>query len=390
MRRALLSLPLLLLVAACGPFAPPLLSGVQAAPPPPSPQQRSHANRVDVHYHLGRPASVAAWAVSADAQQQWVLHDASPRANAGDYVLQFDGTIAGPGPNERRVLPDGDYQIVLEARAGGEQQQARVPLTIRDADTSLPDIQGLLLLPDHISPNFDANQDLTRVTYTIVKPASVSAFLDQVAADGQKERVWTGSSVAVDTGTQSLTWDGLGNDGQPVPAGDYELGIHAQDAAGNAVEQSQPLVVEDSGAPDASIITARIGPPQIVRGNQVCLDAVVRNTGQTVLRTQGPDPSYVYNSFDTYASIEDHRYAEHAGLWRVGLNWSGSTDTSNATYPYRWGFGKELAPGDEVAVHGCVNVFNEQDQIVYFGALVQENVSLRSAGAGLVRVKVAS
>jgi hypothetical protein len=193
-----------------------------------------------------------------------------------------------------------------------------------------------------------------------------------------------------DAGAQGLTWDGLGNDGRPVAAGSYELGIRARDAAGNVVERSQPLVVEDSGVPDATIVTARIGPRQIVRGSQVCLDAVVRNTGQTMLRTQGPDPGYVYNSFDSYSSIEDRKYVEHAGLWRVGLNWSGSTETSNATYPYRWGFGHDLPPGDEVAVHGCVNVFNEQNQIVYFGALVQENVALRSAGAGLVRVEVSS
>jgi hypothetical protein len=199
-----------------------------------------------------------------------------------------------------------------------------------------------------------------------------------------------GSQQAVDVGAQSLTWDGLGNDGQPVAAGSYLLGIRAEDAAGNVVERSQPLVVEDSGVPDASIVTARIGPAQVVRGGQVCLDAVVRNTGQTTLRTQGPDPGYVYNSFDSYSSIEDHKYVEHAGLWRVGLNWSGTTDTTNATYPYRWGFGKDLPPGEEVAIHGCVNVFNEQSQIVYFAALVQENVALRSTGAGRVRIEVLS
>jgi hypothetical protein len=267
-----------------------------------------------------------------------------------------------------------------------------VPLTIRNADTSLPDIQDLSLLPDHVSPNFDAIQDLTRVNYTLAKPARVAAFLDQLSADGSKppQRVWMGSDLAVDVGAQSLTWDGLGNDGRPVPAGSYRLGLRATDADGNVVERSQPLVVEDSGVPDASIVTARIGPTQVVRGSQVCLDAVVRNTGQTTLRTQGPDPSYVYNSFDSYSNIEDHKYVEHAGLWRVGLNWSGSTDTANATYPYRWGFGKDLLPGDEVAIHGCVNVFNEQDQIVFFAALVQENVALRSAGAGRVRVEVSS
>lgn len=388
MRRLLALVPLGVLLA-CG---QPLLSNVSGSPPLPSPQQPIQLNRLDVRYHLGRPASVDAWAQTPDGQHQWVLHAASPRPRPGDYVLQFDGTVDGPGPNERRVLPDGDYQIVVRAQADGQQQQVEVPFTIRDADTTLPDVQDLSLLPEHVSPNFDAIQDLTRVTYTLAKPAKVAAFLDLVSSDGSKppRRVWTGSQQSVDVGAQSLTWDGLGNDARPVAAGSYLLGIRAEDAAGNVVERSQPLVVEDSGVPDASIVTARIGPTQVVRGGQVCLDAVVRNTGQTTLRTQGPDPGYVYNSFDSYSTIENHKYVEHAGLWRVGLNWSGTTDTTNATYPYRWGFGKDLLPGDEVAVHGCVNVFNEQDQIVYFAALVQENVALRSAGAGRVRVEVSS
>ena len=394
MRRLLAIAPALLVLISC---APPLLSGVSAGPPLPSPQQRSQQNRLDVRYHLGRPATVDAWAQTADGQQQWPLHAASPRPRPGDYVLQFDGTVDGPGPNERRVLPDGDYLIVLQVQAGGEQQQVRVPLAIRNADTTRPDIQDLSLLPDHVSPNFDAIQDLARITYTLAKPAKVAAFLDRLASAGSvdanaqpPQRVWMGSEQPVDVGAQSLTWDGLGNDGRPIATGAYLLGIRARDAAGNVVERARPLVVEDSGVPDASIVTARIAPTQIVRGGQVCLDTVVRNTGQTTLRTQGPDPGYVYNSFDSYSNIEDHKYVEHAGLWRVGLNWSGSTDTANATYPYRWGFGKDLLPGDEVAIHGCVNVFNEQDQIVFFAALVQENVALRSAGAGRVRVEVSS
>jgi hypothetical protein len=156
------------------------------------------------------------------------------------------------------------------------------------------------------------------------------------------------------------------------------------------VERSLPLSVQDAGVPEASIISASIGPLQIIRGNEVCLDALVRNTGQTTLRTQGPDPGFVYNSFDDYAAIEDHRYTEHAGFWRIGLNWSGSTDTSGASYPYRWGFGRDLQPGDEATVHGCVKVQNEQDKLVYFAGLVQENVAIHGAGAGLVRISISS
>ncbi|MBV9600352.1 MAG: hypothetical protein JOZ87_26305, partial [Chloroflexi bacterium] len=133
---------------------------------------------------------------------------------------------------------------------------------------------------------------------------------------------------------------------------------------------------------------AQIGPQQIIRGDEVCLDAIVRNTGQTVLRTQGPDPGYVYSSLDNFSSIDNHAYTEHAGYWRLGLNWSGSTDMTGATYPYRWGFGHDLQPGDEVTVHGCVQVQNEQDQVVYAAGLVQENVAIHNAGAGLVRILI--
>jgi hypothetical protein len=173
-----------------------------------------------------------------------------------------------------------------------------------------------------------------------------------------------------------------------VRTGKYLLGVRARDAVGNVVEHSVPLVVEESGVPEASIVAARIGPLKVIRGEQVCVDAVVRNTGQTVLRSEGPDPGYVYNAMDTYSSIENHAFGEHAGFWRVGLNWSGGTEVSSATYPYRWGFGKDLQPGEEVNVHGCVTVTNEQDKLVFFAGLVQENVAIHSAGAGLVRVDI--
>jgi hypothetical protein len=349
---------------------------------------RDQSNKLDIHYHLNTPAVVSSYIVSASGSQ-WPIATDSPRPTSGNYVLKFDGTVAGPGPNERRVLPDGDYEVVLDVQAGQQREERKVPLSVRSADTAAPDITELALLPDHISPNFDAQNDVTHITYRLAKDATASPFLDATSSSGAAERVWMGEEVKVLAGEQSLTWDGTAN-GSPVPNGNYQLGVRARDLAGNVVESSRPLVIEDSGSPEASMVSAHIGPLQIIRGDQVCLDAVVRNTGQTVLRTQGPDPGYVYNSLDTFGSIANHTFAEHAGFWRVGLSWSGSTDTNGATYPYRWGFGHDLQPGDEVTVHGCVTVHNEQDQLVYFAGLVQENVAIHSAGAGLVRVVVSS
>jgi hypothetical protein len=378
---------LLAVGAACMPLRQPPLGQVQAQPPAVSPQLRDQRNRLDVHYHLNTPATVSSRIVSGGGQE-WTLASNATRPTSGDYVLQFDGTVAGPGPNERRVLPDGDYQVVLDVRSGDSQhQQVPVPLTVSGADTTLPAVTDLALVPDHLSPNFDAQGDVTHLTYSLAKQAMVSAFLDSVPASGPPKRMWTGEEVKTPAGVQNLTWDGTAN-GQPVSDGQYMLGIRARDTAGNIVESSQPVVIEDSGVPEASIVSSQIGPLQIIRGDEVCLDTIVRNTGQTVLRTQGPDPGYVYSSLDNFSSVDNHAYAEHAGYWRVGLNWSGSTDMSGATYPYRWGFGHDLQPGDEVSVHGCVRVLNEQDQLVYAASLIQENVAIHNAGAGLVRIKI--
>jgi hypothetical protein len=318
-----------------------------------------------------------------------VIHSDTPRPTAGDYVLQFDGTVAGPGPNERRVLASGDYQVVLDVQASGTSQHAQVPLAVRDADTIAPEVTDLALLPDRLSPNFDARDDVTHITYHLAKDARISPYLDAIAQGGSTRRVWMGEETRATAGEQALTWDGTAN-GQPVANGSYVLGIRARDTAGNVVERGAPLVVEDSGVPEASIVLVHIGPLQITRGAEVCMEAIVRNTGQTVLRTQGPDSGYVYHSLDNYASIENHRFAEHAGYWRVGLNWSGSTDTNGAQYPYRWGLGHDLQPGEETSVQGCVKVLNEQDKLVFFAGLIQENVAIHSAGAGLVRVAISS
>lgn len=383
-------LAILLFSVACGSLTPAPLGKVTAQPPALSPGLRDQSNRLDVHYHLNAPATVSSYIVGGDGQR-WDIATDAPRPTAGDYVLQFDGTVAGPGPNERRVLPDGDYQLILNVRGMGQSQTQQTPvdLTVRGADATAPDVADLQVLPDTISPNFDAQDDVTRVTYRLSKDALVSVFLDSVGDSGPAGRVWMGEEVNTLAGVQSQQWDGTVY-GQPVPNGQYLLGIRARDQAGNVVERSKPVVVADSGAPEASIVSAQIGPLQIIRGGEVCLDIIVRNTGQSVLRTEGPDPGYVYNSFDTYASIENHAFAEHAGLWRIGLNSSGSTDLTGATYPYRWGFGHDLEPGADATVHGCVTVLNEQDQLVFAAALVQENVAIHNAGAGLVRVQISS
>jgi len=286
-----------LALTACLPAGQGPLSAVEANPPARSPELRDPGNRLDVRYRLNSAAQVSTHIQAADGQR-WSIYDRAARPAPGEYVLHFDGTVPGPGPNERRVLPSGDYQIVLDVDASGTRQQAAVPLAIRDADVQTPELIDLAVVPDRISPDFDALDDIANVSFGLAKEAGASLFLDRPLANGATERVWLGDEHALQVGAQRLMWDGLAN-GQPVPGGSYILGVRARDAAGNVVERGSPIVVDEAGAAEASIVTARIGPRQIIRGERVCMEVLVRNTGGTVLRTSGPDPGYVYNSMDT-------------------------------------------------------------------------------------------
>ncbi len=385
-RRLVTALLLAFTLAGCGTPSLPLLSEVRVTAPEVSPDLRGVHNHAEVQYRLGTSATVSAGIEGPDGRS-WAVHDRVARPVPGVYELSLDGTVPGPGPHERQALADGTYRVVLRAEAGGRSQEVAVPLEIRDADTTPAEIENLTLLPDHISPNSDAIDDVTRVTYRLTKTARAIPFADRILPDGQRRRAWTGEERKLEAGEQQLVWDGFLS-GQPLPDGTYEFGIRAADAAGNVREARQPIVVEAGGIPEAKIVWARISPTEIIRGGEVCLDATVRNTGQTVLRTEGPDPGYVYDSFDTFQSINDHAFVEHAGYWRIGLDWAGSADTAGARYPFRWGFGRDLPPGKEAEVRGCVRVRNEGTKLVFFAALIQENIAIREKGIGMVQVRV--
>src|ERR1700682_4203860 len=121
----------MLLGAACGRLAPQPLGKVEAMTPPASPGLLDVRNRLDIHYHLNAPATISSRIVSSGGVE-WVIHADARRPTPGDSVLQFDGTVAGPGPNERRVLPDGDYHVLLDVQSGGQHQQEQVAMSVRD------------------------------------------------------------------------------------------------------------------------------------------------------------------------------------------------------------------------------------------------------------------
>jgi Tfp pilus assembly protein PilN len=114
------------------------------------------------------------------------------------------------------------------------------------------------------------------------------------------------------------------------------------------------------------IVSVSMHPYRLDSGGVLQVDVTVRNTGNTVLRSQDPPSGY------TYLEGASPPVPGIAGRYRVGVDFSGRWQEID--HPYRWGWGGELAPGGAVVVSGLVQLFSEGTREYWVG-LVQEGVN---------------
>ena len=333
-------------------------------------------------YALSRPAEIDLYLIDTGGQR-FYLRRGERRPAGEEYQYLFDGTYPVPdSPGERRVLPDGSYAVVLEAHApGGAVQEARAQVTVRNADTTPPVVADLAAHPGIISPNFDGQDDAASITYRLAERARVSAY----ASDASGRRVFVGPQVPRESGEYREVWDGLDNKQAPLPDGQYVFTVTATDAAGNVSLARVPIQLASGGRPEARLMSVRFFPRQLASGVTLHAEIRVRNTGDTVLRTQGPEPGFTYSSYDTYASILGRQFVDRAGVWRVGVDWAGSPAGSLSKYPYRWGLGRDLAPGEEATIDGLIRLDHgplqdrqvgpPNNRVYFYAGLIQENMS---------------
>ena len=312
----------------------------------------SSSDRVDFAYTLTRPARVTLTLELPDGARVPLRSEAT-RPAAGAYVYSFDGTYPSPeDPEERRVLPDGSYRLILEAHdAAGQRQTASADVAIRGADVSPPEVENLTAFPTTISPNFDGLDDVAALTYRLTKRARVFAS----ATDAAGRRVYLGTQELLEPGEYREVWDGTTND-RPLPDGEYLFSIRATDLAGNATLARVPVAIRGAGRPDARILRVSFNPRRVMVGEELRVVATVKNVGTVPLRTQGPPPNHLYSSFESFSSIANGQFVDRVGLWRLGVDWAGSPGATGSKYPYRWGLGRDLGPGEEATVEGRIRI----------------------------------
>lgn len=374
----------LLLLASCG-VARPLLSDVQAMPALLQPSGAGETTTIS--YRIGRDATVDIFLEGADGQRYDLRRNAPRSPNDDPYTLRFDGTVPTTDADVlRRLLPNGTYEVAIVARAsdGAATEERRTTIEIRSDAPPLPAIENLLAFPPTISPNADARDDVTEITYRLPVTATVDVTI--TTPEGQVLPFVTREESGPEE--RRHVWDGKRPDGALLSAGVYTLTVQAEDRFGNVVQQHQAVKLEDVGQPEATIIYARIAPEQLMLGDTLTVEMRIRNTGEVPIRTYGPPSGYTYTTDQVYSSIEDGRYtAQAGGFWRIGMDWDANSGGGARRYPFRWALsdrspeewvipGEEdwLMPGEEVEVIGQVQIVQRETRMFFYVGLIQDGV----------------
>ncbi|MGQ9675001.1 MAG: FlgD immunoglobulin-like domain containing protein [Chloroflexota bacterium] len=364
----------------------PLLSDVQCQPAVITPNGDGVGDEATISYTLGRRATVKIVLTAADGQE-YVLRDAMARA-PDSYQITFNGAVAIPGTTNSRVLADGKYDGRIEVvDDSGATDRKDFALTVENADSTPPAITEVVAHPPTISPNGDAFEDELTINYTLSKKAETTLYVTDAEGrfyllDAPKER---------EAAIQSFLWNGTENGGKLLKDGQYTLHIVAKDKAGNVVEETAPVALDNGGTPRLEIVKVKFTPTAIPLGGKVHVQITVRNTGDTEIKwdeSMGPPPGTEYTTQQTYGYWQDKDgkplYYERNGVWRVGVMWTNAP----TVYPVRWGIGKTLAPGEEATITGDVTVLQRNEEIYFWASIEQGGVGFPGGQKGITRVVV--
>ncbi len=345
---------------------------------------------LELRYTLSRPAWVTIAVQPAAGGAAIPLRAAAERPE-GNYYLRLDGTVpvagATPGPEPvevQRVLPDGAYKLVLQVAPtdGTAPQLWDHAFTLAGAPAAPPVLQNVQANPPAISPNSDAIDDVTAITFRLAQTSTTAITVN--GPDGQ--HVPLQAPTLMPAGEHLVPFSGTDLFGKVLPDGPYTVTVSTADPAGNTVEARLPITISGGGQPSLALLSADFSPHALMLGRTLDVRMVVQNTGKVPLRTQGPDPGYTYTTNDVYSSIEGGKYDNKAGLWRVAVDWDGNVGGGPQRYPFRWGFGHTLAPSETVTIEGHITVLKQESHMLFFVGVLQEGVRIwldRLAPAGI-------
>ncbi|MEW5957198.1 MAG: hypothetical protein AB1801_05720 [Chloroflexota bacterium] len=379
----------LLLLAACAGGS--LLSNVSINPDTITPNADGLADVTRLSYRLSRSANLSIYLVDGAGERHYFRDNR--RRSEGDYRVDFGGVINGA------MLPDGVYTWIVEAVADdGQTDRRQGTLTIHNADTSKPELQGFSVYPQTFTPNRDGIDDRVDINYYLTKEAGVSVYL--MGPDGVTRYPIAELERDIEPGQPGFhTYDyegGVDRGADPPPDGLYTVYAEAEDRVGNRTIVTSTLAIAEGGVPRADIVAGNVdfynpatGDKVVPLGQTLAFTLTVENFGNVPIRTTGPASGEPYRSdenFNTKGSPES------SGAWRIGLDYEGNPSYA---YPYRWAVGNLaelekrvingnteyfLMPGQRAIVTGSIQIMDvpvsNNDRVTFWAGLIHEDVSI--------------
>jgi hypothetical protein len=344
--------------------------------------QADGTGAVSIQYQVANAATVSL-ALHASDGSVLLLRDRVPRG-PGTYSFDFQGAVDG------RVLPDGEYMVVATAQnsATGEQTEQRQPLTLANADTEPPAIEGLQFSPAVLSPNQDGVDDRLEVNFSAGEPLTIEARL--IANNDVRLLV---EDLVVGPGVAHFSWPSplrhapqINQAVAELPTGSATLEVSASDRAGNRTVARTTIEVGESGIPRARITNVLISPTSAHPGEKITVTATIANTGAVTLRATPPGPA-------TYSWGEDAHalgFAAATGTVRWGVDFS--LNRSGVAYPFRWSLGRDLAPGESVHVSGSIRLNDHfpQEPVQLWVGVIHEDNRMLADKRGVTRIERSS
>lgn len=367
----------------------PLLSDLRVSSFRITPNGQGVDDQTSIGFSLGARSTVGVWLLGPDGQRH-VLREDQIRA-PDDYEISFRGVVAVPGTANRRVLPDGTYQLVVRVRdESGRAVEKTAQIAIAEADTTPPEITNLVASLSEFTPDGDGDQDDVTISYGLTKQAITTVYV----TDAEGNRYLIEAPRKKNAVLVSHLWDGKSGD-KVLRDGKYTFHVEAEDAAGNFTTATLPITISNAGTPRLEIVEARFSPIALPQGGVLNVRIKVRNNGDTRIKTMGPPPGTAYTTRQNFTSFRDPKdpdralYYERPGRWRVGVQWTNAPQL----YPVRWGLFKDeeqvLEPGEEVTVEGTVQVLETSThELTFWASVVQEGVGYPGGQVGHTRIKV--
>ena len=344
-----------------------------------------------VRYVLSQPAKVSIYFLD-EYGERYEFRPAMPR-QSGEYELLFSGVVDGyllaeeevGGSVLARVLQDGEYTWVIEARNSAEQTRLSGELTVVHSDSSLPALYGFSVSPPVFTPNRDGISDRVWINLFLAKEARVTVTLidEHGARLPISEREGAAAPGAV--GFHTFEYEGGVDLGvSPPPDGVYDVIALAEDRIGQKVEAKGQLGIEHGGVPRADIVNASVefSDTTVVQGQAITVTLTVENYGDAPIRTTGPEPGFVYGQEENSNTFG---WYEESGAWRVGVD----CDTCIRDYPWRWSLASVedltrigdywyLMPGERATISGGIIITKipARNPLYFWAGLIHEDVEI--------------